>query len=284
MTRVDPAEQRKRSRAHWGSAAAGWLKRADDQRRAFMPVATWMLDALEPQPGDTVLELAAGPGDLGFMAAEMVQPGGTLICTDFVPEMVSAAQQRAEKLGVANARFRQVDAQSIDLEAASVDGVICRWGFMLMPDGEAALKEARRVLRHGRRLVLAVWGGPDENPWSSLVGRELHRRGWAEPAEPDAPGQFAWGREGVLEEHLLNAGWVDYEISRVEFELVYESAEAWVEMTADISRNYANAVTERAPGEIEALRGDLIAAAGPFTAEDGSVTFPACSWVAWAAS
>lgn len=283
MGRVDPAEQREQRRAHWGAAAAGWLKHADQQRRITMPVSTWMLDALGAQPGDTILELAAGPGDLGFMAAELVRPGGTVISTDFVPEMVSAAQQRAGRLGVDNVRFRQMDAQSIDLEAASVDGVLCRWGFMLMPDGEAALKEARRVLRQNARLVLAVWAGPDENPWSSLVGRELARRGWAEPPKPEATGQFAWAQAGVLEEHLQAAGWVDYEIAGVGLEVAYASPEDWLDSTADLSRNFAGAVSGRPAAEVHELRAALTEAAAPFVQQDGSVTFPGRSWVAWAA-
>ena len=88
-----------------------------------MPVSSWMVDAVAPQPGDTLLELAAGPGDTGFLAAELVKPGGTLICSDFVPEMLTVAQERAQALGLDNVRFKQIDAEtSIDIEAASIDG------------------------------------------------------------------------------------------------------------------------------------------------------------------
>src|SRR3954465_15361411 len=100
---------------------------------AFEPVSHWMVDAIAPQPGHTVLELAAGPGDTGFLAAELIQPGGTLISSDFSPEMLSVPQRRAEALGVPNVRFRQIDPErSIDLDAAGVDGVLSRWGYMLM--------------------------------------------------------------------------------------------------------------------------------------------------------
>ena len=65
-----------------------------------MPVSVWMVDALGPQPGDELLELAAGPGDTGFLAAELIAPGGTLISSDFAPEMLTVAQARAEELGI----------------------------------------------------------------------------------------------------------------------------------------------------------------------------------------
>ena len=62
--------------------------------------------------------------------------------------MLQTAQRRAEELGIRNVRFKQIDAEtSIDLEAASVDGVLCRWGYMLVADPETALRETRRVLQ-----------------------------------------------------------------------------------------------------------------------------------------
>ena len=77
-----------------------------------MPVSAWMIDALDPQPGDNLLELAAGVGDTGFLAAELIAPGGTLICSDFSPDMLATAQRRAEELGVDNVRFKQIDAET----------------------------------------------------------------------------------------------------------------------------------------------------------------------------
>jgi ubiquinone/menaquinone biosynthesis C-methylase UbiE len=122
------------SRDRWAAVAKGWEAHADAFRANTMPVSSWMVDAIGPQPGHTVLDLAAGIGDVGFLAAEMIAPGGTLITSDVAPEMLSAARRRAEALGIRNVRFRQIDAQTMDLEAASLDGVLCRWGYMLMDD------------------------------------------------------------------------------------------------------------------------------------------------------
>jgi ubiquinone/menaquinone biosynthesis C-methylase UbiE len=68
-----------------------------------------MVRRLDPQPGDNILELAAGLGDTGFMAAPMVGETGRVIITDFAPEMVAAARRRAEEVGVENAEFRTLD-------------------------------------------------------------------------------------------------------------------------------------------------------------------------------
>src|SRR3954453_7466881 len=119
-----------RERERWARVAPGWAAHADAMRVDTMPVSAGMVAALEPQPGQTVLELAAGPGDTGFLAAELLQPGGKLISSDFSPEMLSVAQERAAQLGIRNVLFRQIDMKlPLDQPAASLDGVLCRWGF-----------------------------------------------------------------------------------------------------------------------------------------------------------
>jgi len=272
---------RQQSRVRWTATAQGWGKRADQLRRATMPVSSWMVDAVGPQPGDTLLELAAGPGDTGFLAAELILPGGTLICSDFVPEMLTVAQDRARALGLDNVRFKQIDAETgIDIEAASIDGVLCRWGYMLMADPVTALAQTRRVLKPGARLALAAWTGPDENPWSALPARELIRRGLEERPDPDAPGQFAWAPEGVIGERLEDAGFVDYEVAAVDFTVSYASLEDWWASTSDLSMRFADAtrgMDEATRAEIQAALGE---AAAPFMDGDGAIALPARTWTA----
>ena len=268
------------SRARWARAAAGWERHADAMRRATMPVSAWMVEAIGPQPGDTVLDLAAGTGDTGFLAAELIQPGGTLITSDHIPEMLAAAQRRAEALGLPNVRFRQIDARSIDQPAGSLDGVLCRWGYMLLDDPNAALRETRRVLRPGRRVALAAWTGPEDNQWSSALRREVVERGLIDPPDPAAPGQFTWAPEGMIAEQLEAAGFVEYEVDRIDFAYEYPSAEEWWTMT----RSLSGVVTEATAGMDAAAEAEIVAAlrrtAEPWTRPDGSLRIPARTWVA----
>ncbi len=267
------------TRHEWAAASKGWEERADAFRRATMPVAMWMIDHTAPQPGQTVLDLAAGIGDTGFLAAELIQPGGTLISSDLVPEMLAAAQRRAEALGITNVRFRQIDAsQPIDLETASLDIVLCRFGYMLMADAENALRETRRILRPGGRLALAAWGRAADNRWSSLPIDLLLERGLIEPIEPGAGGQFSWGEEGIIAEHLENAGFVDYEVEPVGFTIRYPSVDAWWERTRSMGRRAHEA---RIPDRREFLAA-LADAATEWTQDDGSLAIPARTWVAGA--
>ena len=267
---------RDENRRRWQTVAAGWEKHADDIRRDTMPVTSWMLDAIEPQPGHQLLEVAAGIGDTGFLAAELIEPGGTLITSDLVPEMLSAAQRRAEALGIGNVRFRQIDAEVIDQPAASLDGVIGRWAYMLMADAEAALRDTRRVLKPGGRLALAAWADPADNPWTVLPVKELQDRGLVEPVPP-GPGQFAWAQAGTIEENLEAAGFVDFEVESLPFTVRYRSVDHWWEVANDIALRVRERAGRDQDGEIlEALS----ARARPWTAEDGSLELPARTWVA----
>ncbi len=265
------------TRREWGAVSKGWEASADAFRRATMPVASWMIDHTAPQVGQTVLDLAAGIGDTGFLAAELIQPGGTLITSDQSPEMLSAAQRRAEALGIKNVRFKQIDAsQPIDIETASIDVVLCRWGYMLMDHPEAALQETRRVLRPGGRVALAAWAAAAENRWSALPIDLLLERGLIEPDEPGSGGQFAWADKQIIVEHIENAGFVEYEVEAVEFPIRYASVDAWWATSRSMSIRAGRA---RVDDERELLAA-LADAAREWTADDGSLAVPARTWVA----
>lgn len=276
---MDP-DYRRHSRARWSASAAGWQRRADAFRRATMPVSAWMLDALDLQPGHTVLELAAGVGDVGFLAAEMIEPGGTLICSDFVPEMLTAAQARAAELGLGNVRYRQVDAESIDQPAGTLDSVLCRWGYMLMADPQAALRETRRVLRPGGRVALAAWSDPVGNPWSRAHQAELEARGLLEPAQPEQPGQFAWAPAGSVESALEAGGFVELHVEEVAFALTFTDFEDWWQTQLDLSGGLAAFNSGPDRGQLEEVRTSLRATLAEHTQPDGTLSLPARTWVA----
>jgi SAM-dependent methyltransferase len=278
MTAAD--EYRRESRARWAEQARGWSARAELMGRTTMPVSVWMVDALRLQPGHEVLELAAGTGEVGFLAAEQIAPGGTLISSDFSPEMITVSQARAEQMGIANVRFRQIDAEGIDQPAASLDGALCRWGYMLMADGEAALRETRRVLKPGARVALAAWTAPSENPWASIPMGELVGRGHVEPPDPSRPGQFAWARPGTIEEHLDAAGFTEHEVDTVDFACAYPSVDEWIAVSRDVSSMLRTTLAELDQAEREDVLAVVREQALPYVREDGSVVLPARTWVA----
>src|SRR5215210_6519068 len=203
--------------------AAGW----DDDRRfvweASRAVGEWLVDALDPQSGDTILELAAGVGDTGLAAAARVGEEGRLVSTDFSLAMVDAARRRADELGVSNAEFRTMDAERMELGDDSVDGVLCRWGYMLMADPVAALRETRRVLRPGGRLAFSVWADPGSNPWASVPAQAVIEHTGMRPPDPLAPGVFAMASEERTRELLDAAGLRPRRVEHLEMEWSFDS-------------------------------------------------------------
>jgi SAM-dependent methyltransferase len=217
---IDPELEAARDAAFatWEAMAPGWERRREFLRTFSQPITDWMVRELDAQPGETILELAAGPGEIGFQAAPSLGDSGRLITTDFAPGMVEVAKRRARERGVSNAEFRVLDATRNELGSASVDGILCRWGFMLMPDAPAAFAESRRVLRSGGQLVLSVMGGPAENPWAAGVSKALVGLGLIPPVDPNAPGGlFSLADPNKLRELLEAAGFRDVRIEEMDF-------------------------------------------------------------------
>jgi SAM-dependent methyltransferase len=279
-----PEDQRAELLAGWERSAKGWGERADLVREFGMPVSVWMLDALALQPGMTVLELAAGPGDTGFLAAELIEPGGKLICSDGAEAMLEVARKRAAELGIGNVEFKQLELEWIDLPAASVDAALCRWGVMLIVDPAAALREARRVLKPGGRYALAVWDTPDQNPWATIPGNALISLGLMPPADPNAPGMFALAAPGRLAEMLADAGFVEVTVDAVDLGRPYESFERFMGITCDIARPFRDAMDSLSDEQRAEVISTIASLAEPFTQSDGSIEFPSRSLVAVASA
>jgi ubiquinone/menaquinone biosynthesis C-methylase UbiE len=248
-------DYRQASLGIWDQMAAAW----DGDRRwvweSSRAVGEWLVDALDPQPGETILELAAGVGDTGIAAASRLGPSGRLISTDFSPQMVDAARRRAEELGASNAEFRTMDAEEMDLDDDSIDGVLCRWGYMLMADPAAALRETRRVLRPGGRVAFSVWGDPAANPWASVPARALLEHTGGEPPDPYAPGIFAMASEERTRELLGEAGLEPQRMEHVEMVWAFESPDDHWHYVTDHAGALAMVVRSLPEGDQAEVRG-----------------------------
>ena len=274
---TDPSAQRAEIAARWDRAATGWRRRAARVATMGMPVSAWMIDRLRLQPGQRVLELAAGPGDTGFMAAELVRPGGTLLCSDASEAMLGVARERAAELGVPNAEFARLELEWIDLETASVDGVLCRWGLMFALDREAAVREMRRVLRPGGRVALSVWADPGLNPWATVPTRALVELGHTQQPDPEAPGMFVLSEPARLRSLLEQGGFVEVEIEQVPISRTDKSVDAYIEETLDLSVPFADVMGRLSSDEREQVAGRIGELAEPYRGVDGCLAFPGCA-------
>jgi ubiquinone/menaquinone biosynthesis C-methylase UbiE len=259
-----------RSQQLWDSIAGGWVKERDAINQMEYPVTERMLEALAVHPGDTILELCAGPGEVGLTLARR-HPDVNVVVTDFAPRMIQAASNAAKERGLTNVECRVVDAQDVDLPDASVDGVLCRCGLMLVPDIGKALSEVRRVLRPGRSLAYTTWTPPDTNPWMAIFGAALMRCGHIQPS--DGGELVRLGDEASNRVAASAAGFPNVRCELVDLTFRYPSFQRYWQISAEIAGPLVHIVNSLSEDEREAVRSQVEEYATPFKTDSG-LAFP----------
>ena len=278
---MDAGEFRRASLAVWEAVAPGWDRRHAYLEEIARPVTELMVARLEPRRGQTILDLAAGTGIAGFAAATLVGPQGHVIVSDFAEAMVEAAASHADRLGLENVECRVLDAESLDLEDDSVDGVLCRWGYMLMSDAAAALAETRRVLRHGGGVSCAVFTRPEENPWAALPIGVLVERGHISPPADGAPGIFALAERPRVRDLFLRAGFGDPMLEDVSFTWTFDGLDGYWDFITHAAGGVTIVLDRLEPDERERVGEEIRRRAASFVGSRG-VELPGVSLVAFA--
>jgi ubiquinone/menaquinone biosynthesis C-methylase UbiE len=275
---MDPEAYRADSRERWERAAPGWAARREQLAADPLPVSEAIVERLEPRPGQRLLEVAAGLGDTGLLAAEQVRPGGVVVITDGAEAMVDAAREHAGATD--GVEFRVMEAEWLDAETATFDGVLSRWGYMLLADPEAALREARRVLRPGGRIAFAVWDEIARNPWIGVLQEQLVEHGLGEPPQLGVPGMFGLASPELLRDLLEDAGFSGVHVEPVAFAFHADDVDAWWEHSLTVSISLGEALQRLSPADHYRLRDAVDAGYAAYADADGRLTLPACSLVA----
>jgi SAM-dependent methyltransferase len=249
------AEYRRRSTLNWEQAAAGWISERERMRQRMTPVTEWLVDHLELRPGLTVLELAAGPGDVGIRAAEALGGHGRVIVSDRAAAMVEAAGRWAQERAAQGVETRVLDAESLDLPDGGVDRVVCRFGYMLVADRDAAFSETRRVLRPGGRLAFAVWAARERNEWATTLWDVVESSTPLPPARPGGPGMFALADRAVVADVLGRARLGLQALEEIPVEWGYPDFEAYWRSAVAVN----GGLTRLLPTLSEAEQADLAA-------------------------
>jgi SAM-dependent methyltransferase len=214
----------------WDSAeaAAAW-QRGASLRAASMRVPTeLMLDLARLEPGDRVLDVAAGSGEQSLAAAQRVGPRGSVLATDISAAMLEVAANEARAAGIDSFETLVGNTEELELDPMSFDAAISRNGLMFMPNLGRALGVIYAALKPGKRLAAIVWSTRETNPYTTVphdVLRDLR------PDLLETTGlarAFALAAPGALESALAAAGFEAIQVQRVPIERRFPSAAALV--------------------------------------------------------
>ena len=237
MSEFDPAVYTDESRATWSEAAPRYDKLS---AALFGPVAEEFLVFADLRKGWRALEIACGPGVATRAAARRLGEKGSLLATDFSPEMLAVAAAYPTEKRAAPVEFRAMDAHKLDLPDASFDGVICQLGLMLFARPDAALAEMSRVAKPGAPVACLVQGRRTSMMFTALVLDSIVARAPHLRAPKGAPTLYAFGPDGILEEAFTRAGLTEIVTKRLSGVFRFGSPEEyWATMTEGAGRTGA---------------------------------------------
>ena len=176
------------------------------------------LRLVPPRPGDRVLDLGCGLGDTTRRIAGLVGREGSVVGVDVAPSFVEVARTEAAGAGIANADFLLADVQT-DRLGGPYDMVFSRFGTMFFASPVAAMRNVRRSLASGGRLVMVVWRRRTDNDWvyraQTIVESMVPR-----PEQYDeptcGPGPFSMAGADTTSDILMHAGYEDIVLHRCE--------------------------------------------------------------------
>jgi len=171
-------------------------------------------------PGERVLDVGCGCGHTSVALGERVGTGGSVLGVDVSSVMLASAHRRAEAARLRHVAFLNADAQTHPFEEGSFDLVYSRFGVMFFADPGAAFANLARALRPGGRLVFVCWQSLARNPWMRVpVEAASAHVEIPAPADPHAPGPFAFADAGRVRGFLETAGFGPVEVEPLEREL-----------------------------------------------------------------
>jgi SAM-dependent methyltransferase len=268
---LDPKEFKSAQKAGWATAAEGWRNWRHRFEPATADLNRMLVDLAEVRAGHRALDVASGTGDPALEVARRAGEKGSVLATDFSPEMLAVARERARAAGLRNLETRVADAEKLDLQPKSFDAATCRWGVMLVLDPDAVCEGVRRALKPGARFAAAVWGEPERVPFLAIPGKIAVRDAGLPPPAPGTPGPLTMGKPGVLEELLGAAGFGDLRSETVNVVFDFDSPADYANMLDEMSASLRRALEDK-PAEVRAkVRKEIERAAEPFRTPQGRV-------------
>jgi len=267
--------------AEWnGEQGQRWVEQQRALDLMLEPFGQAVLRAAGARSGEQVIDIGCGCGSSSLALAQAVGPTGRVLGVDVSAPMLDVARAAAPASGSAPLEFIAADAATAALPKGQ-DLLFSRFGLMFFDDPAAALRHLRGTLRAGGRCAFVCWRTPRDNPWAMLPLMAARQAlGIVQPpADPLAPGPFAFADDARLRGLLAEAGFSDIDIQRCDAAVALggtlRTAAAHIVKVGPVSRLAREVGPDLAPRIAEAIEQALATR----VAADGSVSLGGSTWV-----
>jgi SAM-dependent methyltransferase len=267
--------------AEWnGAMGQRWVALQQETERVVAPFGAAALKAAAPRPGERVIDIGCGCGGTSIEIARLVGAAGSVLGVDVSQPMLEVARSRGALANCAHLAFRDGDASEAELPA-KVDLLFSRFGVMFFSQPSPAFSHLRKSLRAGGRCVFVCWRAPRDNPWAMtpLSAARTAMSVTPAPADPNAPGPFAFADEERLRGILSDAGFGAIDVQRFDAAIALganprAAAEGAVQI-GPVSRLVREVGAEHLPIILQAVERTL----APLAAADGHVSLKGSTWI-----
>lgn len=270
----------------WNTAGgAKWVRLQAMLDRMIEPYGEAAISRAQVCPGLLVLDVGCGCGTTSVALAQAVGASGRVVGIDISAPMLARAAELARASGVGNVAFENADAQTHTFAGGEIDRVFSRFGVMFFSDSHAAFENLATALKPGGRLSFVCWQPITDNPWMLLpIMTAMRFIELPLPAEPRAPGPFAFADPDYVRGFLTDAGFTEIEIEPMTQDLSVGGADTLEEAVSFLmTMGPLGEQMEQQPTEVrarveEALCETLAPYSGP-----GGVHMPSAAWLVSAA-
>jgi SAM-dependent methyltransferase len=267
--------------AEWnGAMGQRWAAMQRELDGIVTPFGQAALKVAAPQPGERVIDIGCGCGDTSIEIARIVGAAGAVLGIDVSQPMLDVARSRGAQARYTHLAFHDGDASEAELPA-DTDLLFSRFGVMFFSQPAPAFSHLRKALRAGGRCVFVCWRTPRDNAWAMTpLSAARSAMGIAPaPADPHAPGPFAFADEQRLRAILSEAGFSDIDAQRFDAAVFLgatprSAAESAVRI-GPVSRLVREVGVEHLPTILEAVERTL----APLAAPDGHVDLNGSTWI-----